>query len=184
MARAWYIVQTYSQFENKVERGIRQLMEEGALGNAVFDIKVPTEKVTETKNGKKVEKEVRIWPGYILVEMDLPAQGWKEVVSPIKRIQGCSGFVGSSGLTKPMPISNEEVKQILMRSGDIKSDKSILVQANFREGMEVRITGGPFESFTGTIEEVSAEKQKLRVMVGIFGRATPVEVDFHQVEKI
>jgi transcriptional antiterminator NusG len=81
-------------------------------------------------------------------------------------------------------VSNDEVKQILMRSGDIKADKSVLVQHNFREGMEVRINEGPFESFTGSIEEVNLVKQKLRVMVGIFGRATPVEVDFHQVEKV
>lgn len=184
MARAWYILQTYSQFENKVERNIRQLMQDGAVGQGVFDIKVPTEKVSETKNGKRIEKEVRIWPGYILLEMDLPNQGWKEIVAPIKRIQGVSGFVGAAGNMKPIPISNDEVKQILMRSGDIKSDKSVLVQQNFREGIEVRITDGPFESFTGMIEEVNSEKQRLRVMVGIFGRATPVEVDFHQVEKV
>jgi transcriptional antiterminator NusG len=185
MARAWYILQTYSQFENRVERNIRFLMEQGgALGEGVFDIKCPTERVVETKNGKKVEKEVKIWPGYILLEMDLPNLGWKDVVSPIKRIQGVSGFVGAVGNAKPMPISNEEVKQILMRSGDIKSDKSVLIQHNFREGLEVRITEGPFESFTGTIEEVNQVKQKLRIMVGIFGRATAVEVDFHQAEKL
>ncbi|NNM55015.1 MAG: transcription termination/antitermination factor NusG [Spirochaetales bacterium] len=184
MARAWYILQTYSQYENRVERSIRQLMENPTISAALFDIKVPTEKLTETKNGKKVEKEVKIWPGYILLEMDLPSQNWKEVVGSIKRIQGVSGFVGAVGNAKPLPISNEEVKQILMRSGDIKSDKSVLVQHNFQEGMEVRITEGPFESFTGNIEEVSLEKQKLRVMVGIFGRATAVEVDFYQVEKV
>jgi len=185
VARAWYILQTYSQFENRVERNIRLLMEEGGpLSVGVFDIKVPTERVVETKNGKRVEKEVKIWPGYILLEMELPNLGWKEIVSPIKRLQGVSGFVGAVGNTKPLPVSNDEVKQILMRSGDIKADKSVLVQHNFREGQEVRINEGPFESFTGTIEEVNLVKQKLRVMVGIFGRATPVEVDFHQVEKV
>jgi transcriptional antiterminator NusG len=184
MARSWYVLQTYSQFENRVERSIRQLLGNPVLSASVFDIKVPTERVAEVKNGKRVEKEVKIWPGYILLEMDLPTQGWKEIVGPIKRIQGVSGFVGAVGNTRPLPISNEEVKQILMRSGDIKADKSMLVQHNFQEGMEVRIIEGPFESFTGNIEEVSVEKQKLRVMVGIFGRATAVEVDFHQVEKV
>ncbi|OHD11891.1 MAG: transcription termination/antitermination factor NusG [Spirochaetes bacterium GWB1_48_6] len=184
MARSWYILQTYSQFENRVERNIRLLMEDALLAAAIFDIKVPTERVAEMKNGKRIEKEVKIWPGYILLEMDLPDHGWKEVVSPIKRIQGVSGFVGTVGNNKPTPISNDEVKTILMRSGDIKADKSVLVSHNYKEGDEVRIASGPFESFTGKIEEVNAEKQKLRVMVGIFGRATPVEVDFSQVEKV
>lgn len=184
MARAWYILQTYSQFENRVEKNIRLLMEDEKLANAVFDIKVPTERVAEMKNGKRVEKEVKIWPGYVLLEMDLPDQGWKEIVGPIKRIQGCSGFVGTVGNSKPAPISNDEVKSILVRSGEIKADKSALVQTLYKEGDEVRITGGPFETFTGKIEEINLEKQKLRVMVGIFGRATPVEVDFTQVEKV
>ena len=185
MARAWYFLQTYSQFVNRVERIIRFLMEEpGPLADGIFDIKVPTERVVETKNGKRVEKEVKIWPGYILLEMELPNLGWKEIVSPIKRLQGVSGFVGAVGNTKPLPVSNEEVKQILMRSGDIKSDKSVQVHHNFREGLEVRINEGPFESFNGTIDDVNQDKQKLKVMVNIFGRATAVEVDFHQVEKI
>lgn len=184
MSRAWYILQTYSQFENRVEKAVRLLMEDEKLAAAIFDIKVPTERVAEIKNGKRVEKEVKIWPGYVLLEMDLPDHGWKEIVGPIKRIQGVSGFVGTIGNNKPTPISNDEVKTILMRSGDIKADKSVLVQHHYKEGDEVRITGGPFESFTGKIEEVSLDKQKLKVMVGIFGRATPVEVDFSQAEKV
>jgi len=184
LAKAWYILQTYSQFENKVKLNIELLIKDGALKDAVYDVKVPTEKVTETKNGKRVEKEERIWPGYILLEMDLPNLGWKDIVSPIKRIQGVSGFVGVVGNEKPRPISNEEVKSILVRTGEIKSDKSVVMQQMFREGLEVKIIEGPFEAFTGTIEEVHAEKQKLKVIVGIFGRATPVEVDFHQVEKV
>jgi len=184
VARAWYILQTYSQFEARVENNIRQLMNLEPLASSVFDVKVPTERVTEMKNGKRMEKEVKIWPGYVLLEIDLPSQGWKDIVAPIKRIQGVGGFVGALGNAKPLPVPNEEVKQILMRSGDIKSNKSVLVQHSFSEGMEVRITEGPFESFTGNIEEVNFEKQKLRVMVGIFSRAVPVEVDFHQVEKV
>ncbi len=160
------------------------LMEDGTLKDAVFDVKVPTERITENRDGKRVEKEVRIWPGYVLVEMDLPDQHWKEVVAPIRRINGVSGFVGSSGTVKPNPISNEEVKTILMRTGDIKADRSMLVKTLFHVGEELRITEGPFASFTGAIEEVNADKQKLKITVGIFGRATPVEVDFHQVEKV
>ncbi|NNM68300.1 MAG: transcription termination/antitermination protein NusG, partial [Spirochaetales bacterium] len=99
MARSWYVLQTYSQFENRVERSIRQLLDNPVLSSCVFDIKVPTERVAEVKNGKRVEKEVKIWPGYILLEMDLPTQGWKEIVGPIKRIQGVSGFVGAVGNT-------------------------------------------------------------------------------------
>jgi transcriptional antiterminator NusG len=183
MARAWYILQTYSQFELKVERTIRIMMDDGTLGEGVHDVKVPSEKVTENKNGKRVEKEVRIWPGYILLEMDLPTHGWKDVISPIRRINGVSGFVGATGNMKPVPISNDEVKAILMRSGDLKSDKSVYVSTVYKEGDEVRVVEGPFESFTGTVEEVFIEKQKLRVSVGILGRQTGVEVEFHQVEK-
>jgi len=184
MARAWYILQTYSQFELKVEKTIRIMMEDGTLGDSVLDVKVPSEKVTENRNGKKVEKEVRIWPGYILLEMDLPSNGWKDVVSPIRKINGVSGFVGASGNMKPVPISTDEVKAILMRSGELKNDKSVYISAVYKEGESVRITDGPFESFTGTVEEVFMDKQKLRVAVGILGRVTGVEVDFHQVEAL
>ncbi len=184
MARSWYVLQTYSQFEKKVEKNIRMLMENPELKNYIFEVKVPAEKIVETRNGKKREREVRIWPGYVLLELDLDADNWKDVVGHIKRINGVSGFVGVAANVKPNPISNEEVKAILMRTGEIKADKSLIMQTLFHQGENVRITEGPFSGFTGTIEEINTEKQKLRIMVGIFGRSTPVEMDFNQVERV
>lgn len=184
MARAWYILQTYSQFEKRVEKHLRQLMEDPKFKPYLLDVKVPTEKIVESREGKRREKEVRIWPGYVLVEMDLPEDNWKEIVTSIRRISGVSGFVGATGNTRPSPVSNDEVKAILMRTGEIKADRSLLMHTLFHPGEHVRITEGPFVGFTGTIEEINLEKQKLRIMVGIFGRNTPVEMDFHQVEKV
>jgi transcriptional antiterminator NusG len=116
------------------------------------------------------------------VEMDLPDLGWKNVCTTIRRIQGVSGFIGAGSNEKPRPLSADEAKHLLQKSGQLKGDKPRMKQS-FMVGEQVKIIDGPFASFTGTIEEVNQEKNKLRVMVGIFGRATPVEVDLLQVEK-
>lgn len=184
MAKGWYVVHTYSGYENKVEKHIRKLLENGALGDTVSDIKVPSEEVVEIKDGKKKTTTKKFLPGYILLEMDLPDRGWKAVCGQVRKIQGVTGFVGSMGGAKPQPISAEEARTILQKSGEIKTEKSIVSKQTFSVGETVRITDGPFDTFTGSIEEVNMEKQKLRVMVGIFGRSTPVEVDFLQVETI
>ncbi|MBI9101247.1 MAG: transcription termination/antitermination factor NusG [Spirochaetales bacterium] len=185
MAKGWYVVHTYSGYENKVERHIRLLMETVSdVKDAVFEIKVPSEDVVEMKDGKKKVVTKKFLPGYILVEMDLPDLGWKGVCSHIKRIQGVTGFVGSMGGGKPSPISSEEARSIFQKAGEIKSEKVLRVKQSFAIDEHVRIVDGPFDTFTGTIEEVNMERGKLKVMVGIFGRATPVEVDFHQVEKV
>ena len=184
MAKGWYVVHTYSGYENKVEKYIRKLIENGTLGENVTEIKVPSEEVIEIKDGKKRKTSKRFLPGYILVEMDLPDKGWKDICSHIKKIQGVTGFVGYMGGVKPQPISSEEAKVILQRAGEIKTEKTITTRENFNVGETVRIVDGPFDTFTGSIEEVNMEKGKLRVTVGIFGRSTPVEVDFLQVEKI
>ena len=123
-------------------------------------------------------------PGYVLVEMDLPDLGWKGVCSEIRRVAGVTGFVGTMRTQKPQPISAEEARSILQKAGEIKSDRTLKPKLTFSEGESVRIIDGPFNTFSGNIEEVNMEKGKLRVMVGIFGRATPVELDFYQVEKI
>jgi len=123
-------------------------------------------------------------PGYILVEMDLPEGDWKATCSTIKKITGVTGFVGATMHHKPAPISGEEARHILQRAGEIKGDRPAKSRQTFSVGEQVKIIEGPFDSFTGTIEEVSPDKNKLRVMVGIFGRATPVEVDMLQVEKM
>jgi len=184
MAKGWYVLHTYSGHENKVEKFIRKLTEEAPFEEVIFDIKVPSEEVVEVKDGKRKVINKKFLPGYILIEMDLPDLGWKSICSGIRKIQGVTGFVGSMGGMKPQPISADEARQILQRTGEIKSDKTIKPRQTFSAGESVRIIEGPFDSFTGTIEEVNTEKGKLRVSVGIFGRSTPVEVDFLQVEKI
>lgn len=183
MAKAWYVVHTYSGYENKVEKHIRKLMDSDALDDAVTDVKVPSEEVAEVKDGKKKVSNRKFLPGYILLEMDLPDRGWKQTCSTIRKIQGVTGFVGAIGGNKPHPISPEEAKAILQKAGEIKAEKSARPKQSFDLGESIRIIDGPFDTFTGTVEEVNMEKGKLRVMVGIFGRSTPVEVDFMQVEK-
>lgn len=184
MAKGWYVLHTYSGYENKIEKTIRRMMDDGLLEEAVIDIKVPSEQVVEIKEGKKKITTKKFLPGYILLEMDLPDLGWKTICSNIRKIQGVTGFVGSGAAMKPQPISQEEARTILQKTGEIKGDKNLKPKQSFSVGEQVRIIEGPFESFTGNVEEVNAEKGKLRVMVGIFGRATPVEVDFLQVEKV
>ena len=184
MAKGWYVVHTYSGYENKVQKHVRLLVEKGGLKDRIFDVKVPAEDVVEVKDGKKRVTSKKFLPGYILVEMDLPDPGWKETVTAIRAITGVTGFVGSNRNQKPVAISQEEARAILAKTGEIKADRIMKPRQNFSAGENVRIIDGPFDSFTGSIEEVNTEKGKLRVMVGIFGRSTPVEVDFLQVEKI
>lgn len=184
MAKGWYVVHTYTGYENKIEKTIRIMKDQGELGDVVTDIKVPAEQVVEVKEGKKKVSTKKFLPGYILLEMDLPDIGWKTPCSKIRRINGVTGFVGSSPGMKPQPISQEEARSILQKTGDVKGEKGMKPRQTFSAGESVRIVDGPFDSFTGQIEEVNEEKGKLRVMVGIFGRATPVEVDFLQVEKM
>ena len=184
MAKGWYVLHVYSGYENKIEKFIRMMMEESPYTETVFDLKVPSEDVVEVKDGKKKITTKKFLPGYILIEMDLPDRGWKEICSGIRKIQGVTGFVGSMGGSKPQPISAEEARSILQKTGVLKSDKTVTIAQVFNVGDNVRIVEGPFDTFTGAIEDVNAEKGKLRVVVGIFGRATPVEVDFLQVEKV
>ena len=184
MAKGWYVVHTYSGYENKIEKFIRKMMEQDDFSSAVFDVKVPAEDVVEVKDGKKKVSSKKFLPGYILLEMDLPEIGWKTVCGQIKKIQGVTGFVGVLPGAKPHPLSADEARVILQKAGEIKTDKHIRPKQTFSVDETVRIIDGPFNTFTGTIEEVNLEKAKLRVKVGIFGRATPVEVDFLQVEKI
>ena len=183
MAKGWYVLHTFTGYENKVEKFIRIMMEDGTLGDAVYDVKVPSEEVTEVRNGKKRIVNKKFLPGYILVEMDLPDRGWKIPCSAIRKIQGVTGFVGTGQNSKPQPISAEEAKTILQKTGAIKTERRLQAKQDFQVGEEVQIIEGPFESFKGTIEVVNQEKGKLRVMVGIFGRATPVEVSFAQVDR-
>ncbi|HPE89182.1 MAG TPA: transcription termination/antitermination protein NusG [Spirochaetales bacterium] len=185
MAKSWYVLHVYSGYEAKIERTIRMFIANGDLDGAVVtDIKIPSEEVVDVKDGKRRTSSRKMLPGYILVEMDLPESDWKATCSTIKKITGVTGFVGATMHHKPAPISGEEARHILQRAGEIKGDRPAKSRQTFSVGEQVKIIEGPFDSFTGTIEEVSPDKNKLRVMVGIFGRATPVEVDMLQVEKM
>ena len=185
MAKGWYILHTYSGYEAKIERTIRSFIESEDLSkDIVLDIKVPVEDVVEIKDGKKKVTSKKFLPGYIMVELDLPDLMWKDTCTKIRRIQGVTGFVGTNSNERPRPISADEAKALLQKAGEIKGEKPTRMKQTFSVGEKVKIIEGAFASFTGTIEEVNLEKNKLRVMVGIFGRATPVEVDLLQVEKI
>jgi transcriptional antiterminator NusG len=187
MATGWYVLHTYSGYENKIEKTIRMMTDNGELDKAVVcDVKVPSEEVVEVKDGKKRTQTRKFLPGYILIEMDLPEaeMGWKAACSKIKKIQGVTGFVGTPSDKKPQPLTGDEARAILQKSGEIKGERAVRTRQTFAAGEQVKIIDGPFESFVGTIEEVNQEKNKLKVMVGIFGRNAPVEVDLLQVEKV
>jgi transcriptional antiterminator NusG len=185
MATGWYVLHTYSGYENKIEKTIRMMIDSGDLDKEVVrDIKIPSEEVVEIKDGKKRIQTRKFLPGYVLVEMDLPDLSWKVACSKIKKIPGVTGFVGTPADKKPQPLTGDEARGILQKSGEIKGERPVRTRQSFAAGEQVKIIDGPFESFTGTIEEVNQEKNRLRVMVGIFGRNTPVEVDLLQVEKL
>ena len=185
MARSWYILQIFTGYEKKLQTVLNQMIEDGTLdSNVVIQVKVPTEEVVEIKNGKKRTKNNLILPGYLMLELDLPQLGWMATCSKIRRVQGVNGFVGVKPTEKPRPISTDEAKKILQQAGELKGEKVVKVTQNFEIGETVKITEGPFATFNGQIEEVMADKNKLRVNVQIFGRATPVEVDLLQVEKV
>ena len=129
-------------------------------------------------------KNSLILPGYVMIEMDLPTIGWKDICSQIRRIRGVNGFVGTSPSEKPRPISPDEAKRMLLIAGEIKGEKAVRVNQSYEIGDNVKITDGPFASFSGKVEEILADKNKLRVNVQIFGRLTAVEVDILQVQKI
>lgn len=189
MAKSWYIVQTYSGYEKKMERVLRQKLDDANNvldPSVVSDVKVPVEEIVEIgKDGKRKTRKNLILPGYIMVEMDLPDIGWKPFCSEIRATQGIYGFVGTKPNEKPHPIPAEEARNILQRSGDIKGDsKTVRIKQIYSVGDQVKIKEGAFASFSGTVDEVYADKAKLRVTVQIFGRATPVEVELSQVEKL
>jgi len=187
MAKNWYVLHTYSGYENKVEKALKNLIESGELKDIVFQVKVPSEDVAEIREGKKRVSRKKYFPGYILLEMNIPDQPeyeWKRILYLIKKIPGVTGFVGSGINKRPVPLTGDEVKQILQRMGELKGDKLVSPRYLYSVGETVRVIKGPFKSFTGTVEEINNEKQKLKVRVEIFGRSTPVELDFVEVEKL
>ncbi len=182
MAREWYILQTFTGYENKIEKQIRALMSDDLYSACIFDVQVPVEEVTDIRNGKKYTRKSKLYPGYVLVEMDMPQMGWQVPVNAIRRIDGVSCFLGSAKGVRPNCITAEEASGMLNRAAG-RPDKARIRQTFFPEDT-VRITSGPFDSFTGTVVEVDATKARLKVLVGIFGRSTSVEVEYDQVEKI
>jgi transcriptional antiterminator NusG len=185
MAAGWYVLHTYSGYENKIEKTIRMMRDMGDIDKEIVrDIKVPSEDVVEVRDGEKKVQKRKFLPGYILIEMDLPELDWKTTCSRIRKIKGVTGFVGTPADRRPNPLTGDEARSILQKSGEIKGERPPRARQIFSSGEQVKIIDGPFESFTGTIEEVNQEKGKLKVIVGIFGRNTPVEVDLLQVEKL
>ena len=172
----WYVIHTYSGFENKVKESLRERMTAEGWGDMISDIMVPSEEIVELKKGKRKVSERKIFPGYILVKMQLSDETW-HIVRDTPKI---TGFVG--GRTRPTPLTEEEVKEIVdLTSSDTGKPKPKVL---FREGESVRVVDGPFSNFIGMVDDVNAERGKLRVMVSIFGRSTPVELDFLQVERL
>jgi len=172
----WYIVQAYSGFENKVADTIKDIMSKSSLETNLGEILVPTHKVVEVKKGKRTKKEKKYFPGYVLVKLDLN----KNIYHKIKNIQKVSGFLGPEG--KPVPVSEKEIKKIMGQIDETEANPSAGI--TFEIGEKVKVSDGPFASFTGLIEEIDEEKLRIKVSVSIFGRPTPVDLEFNQVEKI
>jgi len=171
--RAWYVVHCYSGYENKVRHNLEQRIETMGMKDKIFDVVVPTEEEIEVKEGKRRTVERRVFPGYILVNMILSEESWYVV----RNTPGVTGFVGMGNT--PTPLRPEEVAQIIKRM----EAEAPRVKVTFRPGERVRIMDGPFNDFRGTVSEIDMERAKVRVMVSFFGRETPVELDFLQVEK-
>ena len=172
----WYIVQAYSGFEKKVADSIKDVMTKASLQTNLGEVLVPTHKVTEVKKGKRTQKQKKYFPGYILVKLDLN----KQIYHKIKNIQKVSGFLGPEG--KPVPVSENEVKKIMNQITETETNPSAGI--SFEIGEKVRVCDGPFASFSGLVEEIDEDKSRLKVSVSIFGRPTPVDLEYNQVEKI
>ncbi len=184
MAQTWYIVHTYTGYEAKIERTIRMMLDAKELDpEVVLDVKVPVKEIVEVKDNKKKVRKDKFLPGYIMLNLNLPDLGWKKICSAIRHIEGVTGFVGTNPSDRPRPISVSEATRLLEQTGEIKAEKESAV-SSYEIGNQVKITDGPFATFSGSVEEILADKNKLRVVVEIFGRQTPVEVDVTQVERI
>jgi transcription termination/antitermination protein NusG len=176
MAMRWYVIHVYSGFEKKVAIAIREQADQKGLSDRFEEILVPTEEVVEVRRGAKVNSERKFFPGYVLVKMDMDDETWHLVRNTAK----VTGFLGGRG--KPSPISEAEAARIMhqVQEGIERPKPSI----TFEIGEQVRVCDGPFTSFNGTIEDVDEEKSRVKVAVSIFGRATPVELEYSQVEKV
>jgi transcriptional antiterminator NusG len=172
--RQWYVIHTYAGYENKVKANLEKRVSSMNMGDKIFKVVVPMEDELQIKDGKKKIVKRKIYPGYVLVEMILTEESWYVVRST----PGVTGFVGSGA--RPIPLRPDEVRQMLREPGAAEPRPRIRLVV----GENVRVTGGPFQNFIGTVEEVQPEKGKVKVLVSMFGRETPVELDFTQVEKV
>ncbi len=176
MAKKWYVIHTYSGYENKVKTNLEHRIESMGMGEKIFDVLIPRETVTDFKEGgRRVTSEKKVFPGYILVEMELDDDSWYVV----RNTPGVTGFVGSQG--KPVPLSRDEFNRIVKRTQTGVKPKT---SSDFVEGMSVKVTSGPLAEFDGVISEVNNDQAKVKVMVSIFGRETPVELGFDQVSRL
>ena len=172
----WYIVQTFSGFEQKVADTIKEMIQKKQLNETIKEVLVPTHDVTVVKKGKRVQRKKKYFPSYVLVKMEMN----KDLYHMIKNIQKVTGFLGTTG--NPVPVSDKEIDKIL---GNIKEGSLVPTPSiSFDIGEQVKVCEGPFASFTGLVEEVDEEKSRLKVSVSIFGRPTPVDLEFNQVEKM
>ena len=171
----WYIVQTFSGFEQKVAETLKDTVKAKELDEKITDVVVPIHEVTEVKRGKRVQRKKKYFPSYVLVKMEMS----KDLYHMIKNIQKVTGFLGTTGT--PVPVSDKEIDKILgnIKEGSISPEPSL----TFDVGEQVKVCEGPFASFSGLVEEVDEEKSKLKVSVSIFGRPTPIELEYNQVEK-
>jgi transcriptional antiterminator NusG len=174
MARNWYVIHTYSGYENKVKTNLEKAVQNRHLEDKIFNVLVPTEDEVEVKDGKKKLVKKKIFPGYVLVEMEIDDESWYVV----RNTPGVTGFVGSG--SKPIPLQPHEVRAILKQMGVAEAKPVIRLEV----GQPVKVTSGPFSGFVGSVEEVSADRGKVRLLVSMFGRETPLEVDFDQVEEV
>nr|WP_236688102.1 transcription termination/antitermination protein NusG [Flexilinea flocculi] len=171
--RGWFVVHCYSGYENKVRHNLEQRIESMGMKEKIFDVVIPTQEEIEVKDGKRKTIERHIFPGYVLVNMILTEESWYIV----RNTPGVTGFVGMGN--QPTPLRTEEVSSIIKRM----ESEAPVVSVTYKIGERVRIVDGPFNDFRGTVSEIDQEKSKVRVMVNFFGRETPVELDFLQVEK-
>lgn len=174
MAKNWYVIHTYSGYENKVKTNLEKRVESMNMEDKIFRILVPMEDEVEIKNGKKKIAKRKVFPGYVLVEMEMTDDSWYVV----RNTPGVTGFVGTGA--KPIPLLDHEVVNILKQMGV----EEVRTRVDYTVNQNVRVTSGPFKDFIGIVREILEDKGKLRVSVSMFGRETPVELDFAQVEKI
>jgi transcription termination/antitermination protein NusG len=173
--RAWFVLHSYSGYENKVKKNLEHRIESMNMQDRIFQVVVPTEEEIEIKEGHRRRLKRRIFPGYVLVQMVMDDESW----SVVRNTPGVTGFVSSGSGSKPTPLRPPEMEKIFARM-QMEAPK---IKVSFREGQTVRILDGPFADFVGTVEEMNLDKGKVRVMVSFFGRETPVELDFLQVQK-